>query len=50
MVRPNIDLDEEELELVEQYAQEHGLKRRRAWADLVRAGLESEGVTNEAEA
>lgn len=41
MVRPRID-DDGLKPVVEQYAEENGLKMPRAWGDLVRAGLAAE--------
>ena len=43
-MRPNMDVDQDTVEAVDRYAETHGLRRSRAWADLVRAGLEAEGV------
>ncbi|WP_227379445.1 hypothetical protein [Haladaptatus halobius] len=40
--RPRIDLSDEEQQRVREYADEHGLRMPRAYADLVRAGLEAE--------
>lgn len=41
-MRPNIDVTDEEAEKVEDYAESNGLRRSRAWAEIVRAGLEAE--------
>ncbi len=40
--RPRIDLSDEEQQHVKEYAERHGLRMPRAYADLVRAGLDAE--------
>lgn len=41
-MRVDTDLTEEDRQRVKVYADEHGLKMSRAYADLVRAGLRAE--------
>lgn len=41
MARPEIDLDDDLIERVESYAKTNGLMRRRAYADLIEAGLDN---------
>jgi len=40
MLRPQIDLTTSERKRVEEYAEENGLRNPRAYADLIRKGLD----------
>lgn len=42
MLRPQIDLSDDVADRVADYADDNGLKRSRAWGELVRAGLRAE--------
>lgn len=42
MPRPRIDLDPADHDRVEEYADEHGLRMSRAFADLICIGLDAE--------
>lgn len=41
MIRPRIDLDDTDHERVQEYADENGLRMSRAFADLIKEGLDS---------
>lgn len=41
MPRPRIDLEDDELEDVYEYAKNNGLRLPRAYGDLIRTGLEA---------
>lgn len=43
-VRPRIDLSDDDEERVEQYANRHGIRMRRAYAELIRKALDQEEV------
>ena len=40
MPRPRIDLDDEDEERVEKYARKHGLRKPRAYGELIQKGLD----------
>jgi hypothetical protein len=50
MLRPRIDLDETTKDRVNRYAQAHGVRLPRAYAELIERGLDSEGFADESEA
>lgn len=43
MLRPQIDVDDETMERINEYAEENGLRKPRAYATLLKAGLDAEG-------
>lgn len=40
-MRPNVDVGDDVVEEVDEYAEKHGLRRSRAWGELVEKGLRS---------